>query len=372
MGVLDEADVRALAGFKGEDAPVTSLYLDVDGATHVRRADLLKELDTLLRSVRTGVASGDVSIIRDLKRMEDHVRGGIDRSHVRGLAMFSCSAHDFWRVVELPVAVRSQVVVNHTPAVRQLESILDEYERFGMLLADRQRARMFVYELGEIIESSELFEQLPRQEDDGRAIRKDGVQDHVAAHAHAHIKHAADVAFRVHQQRGFERFIISAPDEIANELESVLHPYLKERLVARCHVRVDAPSEEIRAAALQVEADVERRREAATVARLRDAVGAKGRGVAGLDATLRALVERRVEVLLVSSSFAAPGWRCGTCGWIGRVGRSCPVDGVEMTAVDDVVEEAIEEALAQSCEVEICVGNADLDVLGQVGALLRY
>jgi peptide subunit release factor 1 (eRF1) len=198
------------------------------------------------------------------------------------------------------------------------------------------------------------------------------VQDHVAAHAHAHIKHAADVAFRVHQQRGFERFIISAPDEIANELESVLHPYLKERLVARCHVRVDAPSEEIRAAALQVEADVERRREAATVARLRDAVGAKGRGVAGLDATLRALVERRVEVLLVSSSFAAPGWRCGTCGWIGRVGRSCPVDGVEMTAVDDVVEEAIEEALAQSCEVEICVGNADLDVLGQVGALLRY
>src|SRR3954451_2055426 len=159
VGVLDEADVRALAGFKGEDAPVTSLYLDVDGATHVRRADLLKELEVLLRSVRD-VASGDASLIRDLKRMEDHVRGGIDRSHVRGLAMFSCSAHDFWRVVELPVAVRSQVVVNHTPAVRQLESVLDEYERFGILLADKQRARMFLYELGELVDSSELFEQL--------------------------------------------------------------------------------------------------------------------------------------------------------------------------------------------------------------------
>src|SRR3954467_995011 len=157
-GGLDEADCRALPAFKGGDARVTSLYLDVDGATHVRRADLLKELEVLLRSVRD-VASGAPSLIRDLKRMEDHVRGGIDRSHVRGLAMFSCSAHDFWRVVELPVAVRSQVVVNHTPAVRQLESILDEYERFGMLLADRQRARMFVYELGEVIESTELFEQ---------------------------------------------------------------------------------------------------------------------------------------------------------------------------------------------------------------------
>jgi hypothetical protein len=43
-----------------------------------------------------------------------------------------------------------------------------------------------------------------------------------------------------------------------------------------------------------------------------------------------------------------------------------------MVEVTDVVEEAIEEALAQSCEVEVCVGNADLDVLGQIGALLRY
>jgi hypothetical protein len=37
-----------------------------------------------------------------------------------------------------------------------------------------------------------------------------------------------------------------------------------------------------------------------------------------------------------------------------------------------VVEEAIEEALRQHCHVEICVDNADLDVLGRIGALLRY
>ena len=35
--MLTETDVRELAGFKGEDAPVTSVYLDVDGSRHVRR-----------------------------------------------------------------------------------------------------------------------------------------------------------------------------------------------------------------------------------------------------------------------------------------------------------------------------------------------
>ena len=371
MAVLTETDVRELAGFKGEEAPVTSLYLDVDGSHHIRRQDLLHELERLVKSVHKS-HSDNPSVLRDLKRMEDHVRGGIDRSHVRGLALFSCSAHDFWRIVELPVAVRSQIVVNHTPAVRQLESIIDEYERFGVLLADKQRTRMMVYELGELVDSDEEFEELPRQEDDGRGIRKDGVRDHVQAMAHQHLKHAADTAFKVLQAGRFDRLIIGAPPEIANELEALLHPYLKERLVARCHIRSDASLEEVRQAALEVEADVERSKEAEIVSRLRDAVGSKNRGVAGLDDTLRALVERRVDVLLVSSEYATPGWRCDGCGWIGRVGRTCTVCESEMHEVQDVVEEAIEEAIAQSCDVEVCVGNADLDVLGQIGALLRY
>lgn len=371
MAVLTESDVRELAGFKGEDAPVTSLYLDVDGSHHIRRQDLLHELERLVKPVQKAHADNP-SVLRDLKRIEDHVRGGIDRSHVRGLALFSCAAHDFWRIVELPVAVRSQIIVNHTPAVRQLESVVDEFERFGVLLADKQRTRMMVYELGELVDSDEAFDELPRQEDDGRSIRKDGVRDHVQALAHQHLKQAADVAFRVLQAGRFDRLIIGAPPEIANELEALLHPYLKERLVARCHIRSDASLEEVRQAALEVEADVERRKEAEVVTRLRDAVGARSRGVAGLDDTLRALVERRVDVLLVSSEYAAPGWRCNGCGWIGRVGRTCAVCASEMQAVDDVVEEAIEEAIAQSCEVEVCVGNADLDVLGQIGALLRY
>ena len=43
-----------------------------------------------------------------------------------------------------------------------------------------------------------------------------------------------------------------------------------------------------------------------------------------------------------------------------------------MTKVEDVVEEAVDEALLHGCAVEVCDGNADLDVLGGIGALLRY
>ena len=37
-----------------------------------------------------------------------------------------------------------------------------------------------------------------------------------------------------------------------------------------------------------------------------------------------------------------------------------------------LVEEAVEVALGQSCRVITCVDNADLDVHGRVGAVLRF
>ncbi len=371
MAVITQDEIRQLAAFQGVDAPVTSCYVEVDGRRHPRYAEVVHRVERMIHGARGRAESPSVQA--DLVRIDDHVRRGFDRSRVRGVAIFSCSARDLWRVVELPVAVRDQLVVNHSPYVRQLEWALDEGERFGVLLADRQRARMFVFELGELVESTELFEQLPRHDDDDQSYLKDKGQDHLAALTHQHLRHAAGVAFEVFQREGFERLVVGAPDEIAPELESHLHPYLKERLEARISVPVAAPLEVIRLAALEIEAGVERRREDEAVRRLRAGIGGAGRrGVAGLDATLQALNQRRVELLLVSNDFAEPGWRCPACQHVGRVGRACPVCDAAMDRVDDVVEEAVEEALAQSCEVELCAGNADLDVLGRIGALLRY
>ncbi|HEY4634416.1 MAG TPA: hypothetical protein VIH00_10900 [Candidatus Limnocylindrales bacterium] len=371
MVTLTEDDIRSLASFKGDGAPVTSVYLDIDGGRHVRFQDAVRSAESMLRDALAKHAD-EPSVASDLRRVQELVRGGVDRSRTRGIAVFSCTAQDFWRVVELPVRVRDQVVVNHSPSVRQLEAVINEYERFGVLLADKQRARVLVYELGELIESTELVDPLPRGDDVDHSYRKERGQQHTSALVHQHLRHAADAAFRVFQDRGFERLIIGAPEEIATELRSLLHPYLQERVEARCNVAVGASDAEIRAAAHEVEAAVERRNEAELVQRLRDAAGAHNRGVVGLDETLRALVERRVDTLLVSHGFEQEGWRCSACAYISRVGRTCPVCNTEMHFVEDVVEEAIEEALAQSCDVEICFGNADLDVLGRIGALLRY
>ncbi len=370
---ISESRIRDLAGFKGEDAPVTSLYLDVDGRRRIRARDYELVLERMVRPVRDRQhQDAQPSVWADIKRIEEHVKGGIDRSRVRGVAVFSCTAHGFWEVVELAVPVRDRLVINHTPYVRELEAVVAQQERFAVLLADRQRARLFLFHQGELLEKQEQFDLLPRHDDDGGQLGKDQVAGHTAVAAQRHLRRAAAAAFGLYQEQGFDHLVLAAPEDIARELERELHAYLRDRIAARIHLPATAGDDEIRHAVEDVEAGVARAREAALVERLRQAVHTASGGVAGADAVLEALVARRVDTLLVSDGFEAPGWRCASCSWVGTRGRRCPVCGAAMEQVGDVVEEAVEEALAQACKVAVCRETADLDVMGRIGALLRY
>lgn len=371
MAAISEAAIRELAAMKGEGAPITSLYLDVDGRRLVRLQDVEQELDALVRQAQPRAEEHE-SVQEDLRRIEAYVRGGLDRSRTRGLAIFSSSASGLWEVVELPLKVHSQIVVNHAPALAQLESIVQEHEPIAVLLADKQRARLFLFEMGALVERSELLDELPRDYDSRGQSERGTPEAHVEELAAQHLRHAAQAAFDLWQARRFQHLAVGAPDAIASELEADLHPYLKERLRGRLHVSVTASHSEVLEAVEHLEAEVERAREAALVERLREAAATGRKGVAGLAGTLAALNERRVERLLVSWGFSQEGWRCPDTDELAAVGPDHPVRGTRMERTDNVVEDAVEQALAQGVPVEVCVGNADLDVLGGIGALLRY
>ena len=373
MPAITEDTIRELAGFRSGGAPVVSCYLDVDGRRHVRRQDVEAELDHLLRPVRDHEDRDATST--DFAQIERYVRDRLDRSNARALAIFSCAARDLFEVIPLPVPVASRVVINNAPAIGQLEALVQELDRFGVLLVDKQRARMFVFQFGELIDRSELFDAKPRQYDsigERDLVGYDKAEQHVDELVTQHLRHAAEVAFELFQQDGFERLTVGAPTELAPVIEGLLHPYLRSRLCQSIDVPITAGLADVREAALRVEAEVERAKEAALIGRLRDAVGQGNKGVVGLEATLGSLVERRVDILFVSQGYRDTGWRCERCGYLCHKGPNCPVDGSQMHRVDDVVEEAVDAALGQSCKVEICADNADLDVMGRIGALLRY
>lgn len=370
MSAITEDDIRSLASVRGDGNLIVSCYLDVDGGRYVRPADYERALDHLVRQVRQRPEVDD-AVAADLDRIVARVRDGFDRSTTRGVAVFACAGLDLFTVHELPVGVRNELVVNPAPAVGQLESVLQHSEKIAVLAADKQHARVYVYCLGELVERTERTDDLGRGYDRvGEADRGD-VADHRAEMAHQHLRRAVDLVWSVFRDEGFDHLVIAAPDGVAAELERGLHAYLAERLHGRIDLPPGASEHQVREAALAAERSIEAAREAQLVDDLRAAVQAGGLGVAGIDDVLAAIHERRVDRLLVSDGYELEGWRCDDCGRLARVGRRCGC-GAEMRHLADLVQEAVDQAVAQSCRVDVCTGNADLDVLGRVGALLRY
>ena len=117
MATITQDSIRALTGWKAAGSPVVTLYLDVDGKRYVRPRDYEMQLEHLLRTARE--QSNGNTPQDDFRRIESHVKGGIDRSNVRGIAIFSCTGEGLWQVIRLPVAVRNQLIVNQAPHVKQ-------------------------------------------------------------------------------------------------------------------------------------------------------------------------------------------------------------------------------------------------------------
>lgn len=364
---VNEEVIRSLAAVRSEHG-VTTCYLDVDGRRHVNDADYQRVYDSMAHRLRANGSANGLSA--DLDRISAVVHEGFDRSRVRGVAMFSSVAADLWEVIELPVPVRSQLVVNDAPVVGQLEAVYQRKATIGVLLADKTHARVFVFRLDELIEHEERTDDLGRDYDSVGLHDRGGVESHREELQHQHLRHAADLLWSAFQAHGFEHLVLAVPDHLSGELTGDLHPYLRERLRGSLGVEPSASSAEIRDAVVDVAGRIEENRERRLVAELRSAVGANQRAVVGLDPVLDALAENRVSRMLVSDGFETSGWHCESCGRLATLGRECRC-GADMAHLDDVVAQAIDEVLAQHGTVEVCA-NADLDVLGRIGAFLHY
>ncbi|MPY92754.1 MAG: hypothetical protein GEV08_06680 [Acidimicrobiia bacterium] len=371
MPPISQPEVRELATWRGREV-VTTCYLDVDGRRFVRQQDLEREVDNVVRRARARM-NGNRSVHADLDRILAFVRGGVDRRRTRSLAIFACDADDYWQVVPLPVAVPSRVIVGSAPAIAPLEAALQDYERVGALLVDRQHARLMVIGWDGIEQELDLLGDVPvsTSAEHGSGDRDRSARTGTREQAGPVARQVARAVWELHDSVRFDRLLLGGPEDVVAEVERALHPYLRERAAGRLGVPAWASADEVHRAARAVAIEAERARESALVERLRSTVAAGGRAVAGLDATLEALGAHRVERLLVSHGYSESGWRCEPCGRLARTGRACGC-GAAMHEVDDVVSEAVDDAVSSGAAVEVCVGDADLDVVGRVGAFLRF
>jgi len=371
--VFTEQDLDELVALRTEGAPVLSLYLNVDPTQQTTEQYKLT-LRSLLKSVAGEAAPADLEAV---ERYFDH---GYDWQG-RGVAVFSCQQRGFWRSYSLAVPVQNHAHVYHQPYIKPLTDVLDAYGRYGVVLVDSKGARMFYFNLGELVDATGMLGEDVRRIKHGGASGVAGMRGGVASRAarrgeavvHRNLKEIAEATAVFCDSHGCRRLVVGGTEANVSQFQGLLSKALQEQVIGTLTIDFGASVGEVQSRSMELIEAVAERREKDLVDEM-IAGWKRGSGAAvGLSDTLAAIQEHRARILLVAAGYEASGYRCKQCRYLMLAEREeCPLCGGSVEPVEDLVDTLTRRALAQGTEVEIVRGSAALEEAGCIGALLRY
>src|SRR3954468_4578918 len=380
---LTEDTLRSLSEVEADEPVVVSLLLNLDprefAAPPARESQINSLLSEFTARLSDEALSRDAvaSLRADHERLEAFLRDvDLDLDGAGAVAVYASDALEVFEAIKLPNPVDAEVYVDRWPILEPVLGLEDEGD-WCVLLVTRETARIFRGGPTGLREVRGVESDVKNQHSAG-GWSQARFERSVEREVEWHLERATDLLFRQYKRRPFAHLVIGANNEsLRPALTEKLHPYLIERIRGWVDIdeRLAGPEEVLEAVRAVMDAHL-----ALTERELLERFTAEratdGRAAEGVEAVLPALVEQKVETLLVREGAGAPGVKCVTCGWMGPAGvERCPVDDTALDAVENVVEPAIQSALQQSATVHVVrepYGEDGERLAAPLAALLRY
>lgn len=366
--MLSETDLRELLDFSASD-PVLSVYLNTDpsegnaDAHRLRLRNLLKE----------------VSLNQDVEAIERYFQ--LDYNWAgRAVAVFSCAPRGFLKVFPLGVPVRDLIHVGDRPSVKPLADLLDVYGGYGVVLVDKQGARVFSFHLGELKEQEGMLGEAVKHTKRGGASTRPGTRGGMAGKTHyedeiigRNMKEAVDFSVHFFEENHVRRILIGGTEDNVAMFRGLLPKAWQSLVMGTFPMSMIASHLEVMAKAMQLGRENELQRETRLVERLVTSAAKTDGAVLGFANTLASVQDGRVQTLVMSEGFRCNAYRCKSCGRLfEQNGSPCPVCGGELERIWDGVEAAVNAVMRAGGSVEVIHASSALEQAGSIGAILRY
>ncbi len=366
--MLTETNLRELVDFNASD-PVLTVYLNTEPTEG--NADTHK---LHLRNMFKGI-----HLPKDEKALElyfDHEYSWTGR----GVAVFSCAPRGFFRAYPLGIPVYNQVHVGDRPSVKPLTDLIDVYGGYGVVLVDKQGARLFFFHLGELREQEGVLGEIVKHTKQGGASTFPGRRGGTAGQTHyedelvdRNMKDTVDYTVHFFEENRVRRILIGGSEDNVAMFRGMLPKTWQSLVMGSFPMSMTVAHPEVLAKVMQVGMEAEKRQETRLVEALITSAAKGNEAVVGLENTLTAINDNRVQSLFVAQGFRKAGYRCQNCDYITfRSMESCPVCEGKMEPTDDVVEMAISKVMRHGGNIEIVHDNVQFEKIGEIGAMLRY
>jgi peptide subunit release factor 1 (eRF1) len=370
--MFTKQELQELASFHSE-SPVLSVYLNAD------LTQLTTEQARLtLRNMNKSVA--DCALPADVKAVEDYVELEYDWQG-KGLALFS--AGEFWRVQPLAFPVPDSIHTGPQPYIKPLADYFDAYDRYGVVLVDREGARLFLFNQGTLQDATGMLgEEIKEHTHDaagrggrsgrgsgqGRASTLDSYIDQIAVQ---NLRDVVNLTQRFYQAGRCERIILGGTKENRSQFLSMLPKNLQEKVIGDVSIDMYAgPAEVLDRTQDLIQQSIAERK--AALVQTTITAAHKDMGSLGLDATLQALQEQRIQTVVILEGFAAPGAVCDYCSYLSTSTEpECPICDGGMQPITDIVDHLVHRALELGIEIAF-VDDPALEQAGSIGAVWRF
>jgi peptide chain release factor subunit 1 len=243
------------------------------------------------------------------------------------------------------VPFQNQVGAAARADLYQLAKLQDEFETSVIGVLDSNTARLFMYQFGALVDAG-------GPDDDPENYRRTDVggwsqaryQRHIDTHRMHFAKEIAQALDDLVEREGATRVVLAGDEVVMEALRPHLSRGVAEKLAGTFRIRIGEDVKHIEAEVVPILRQAEREEDLSMVERLVARVRGGHLGIAGVEATRRALELGQVHILIIDEAHAPPESRA----------------------------ELVRLAAATDAAVEIVRGAPPMAEMEGVGALLRF
>lgn len=378
--MITRSDLEYLAAFEGGGEMVVSLYLDVSGKRY-SPIQCAERTHQLVRDVSREMAADGLSApaLKGLNRSLDHIVRNVgaeaDWGDAQSIALFCCEPRDLWKSFALHVPVADRIEVCPRPAIRPAVQILDEYPSCLVALIDQRFVRLLTAAQGELQARVEFEDDVDRRVKPSTyyGLQDKRIERHVDEQISAHLRHAAQEIDTLSRETGPIPIIIAGTNGLAKEFQGLLSPEAAGRVIAICHLPMEASASDILAVAMDETARAKKQQMEEIYVEARGRAFRGGAGALGLTDAFRALFAGAVDTLIIRGDRAVPGFECPNCARLFTGAPECPECGVRAGRLSkDILDDAVTCAIRQNARVRVQTGASFRIGEPSVAALLRF
>ena len=298
-----EQIIDRLAAFEPVELPVLSLYLNAQANEHGRQdfeRFLRKEFSERARTYKAHTPERE-SFDRDVERINEYLRDEL-RPETNGVAVFACAGADnFFQAVQTVAPIENhRLYIYNQPHLYPLARLMDQYPRYAVLVADTNRARLFVFGRGKALSADEIKNVKTKGTKVGGWSQM-RYQRHLEQYHLQHAKEVADQLEQVVREDNIEHIILAGDEVIIPKLKEQFPQTVEEKIVDVLSLDINAPEHEILAESLAAMREHDLVSDQDKVQELLDQYRAGGLAVVGSTDTLEALAMGQVEELVIAA-----------------------------------------------------------------------